>query len=140
MLLLRVPAEGGHGTHVCGTIAGAPASPAQEFSHMSGMAPRAKLAFFDIGVTHRDFLKLPAVGDIFDSAYRAGARVHTNSWGNLGGLYGQMSFDVDQYTYDHPEFMIVFAAGNSGDLGPKTIISPGNAKNTLSVGAAQVRP
>lgn len=128
--------EGGHGSHVCGTVAG---SSGQEFGQMSGMAPKAKIAFFDIGVTHRDFLKLPAIDDIFTSAYRAGARVHTNSWGNLGGLYGQMSFDVDRYAYDHPDFLIIFAAGNSGDLGGKSIISPGNAKNSLSVGAAQVR-
>ena len=128
--------EGGHGTHVCGTVAGASL---QEFGQMSGMAPRAKIAFFDIGVTNRDFLKLPAIDDIFDAAYGAGARVHTNSWGNLGGLYGQMSFDVDAYTHAHPDFLVIFAAGNSGDLGGKSIISPGNAKNALSVGAAQVR-
>jgi subtilisin family serine protease len=131
-----VDEEGGHGTHVCGTVAG---SSTQEFGKMSGMAPKAKIAFFDIGVTNRDFLKLPAVVDIFGEAYAAGARVHTNSWGNLGGIYGQMSYDVDEYAYSHPDFLIVFAAGNSGDLGGKSVISPGNSKNTLSVGAAQVR-
>jgi len=50
-----------------------------------------------------------------------------------------MSYDVDTYTYAHPDFMVVFAAGNSGDLGGKSIIAPGNAKNALSVGAAQLR-
>jgi subtilisin family serine protease len=128
--------EGGHGTHVCGTVAG---SSLQEFGHMNGMAPQAKIAFFDIGVTDRDYLKLPATDDIFNAAYTAGARIHTNSWGNLGGLYGQMSFDVDKFVFEHPDFLVVFAAGNSGDLGGKSIISPGNSKNALSVGAGQVR-
>ena len=47
---------------------------------MSGMAPNAKITFFDIGVTNRDYLKVPVLSDIFDSAYETGARVHTNSW------------------------------------------------------------
>lgn len=51
---------------------------------MNGMAPDAKLAFFDLGMTDRSFLKVPALKDIFQSAYDAGARVHSNSWGNLG--------------------------------------------------------
>ena len=73
--------KGGHGTHVCGSIAGSSVS---EFSSMNGMAPEAKLAFFDLGMTDRSFLKVPALIDIFQSAYDAGARVHSNSWGNLG--------------------------------------------------------
>lgn len=85
-----------------------------------------------------DYLIVPEVFDIFDSAYAAGARVHTNSWGNNGGIYGQMSVDVDQYLIDHPDFMILFSAGNQGDSGLKTVIAPANAKNCLTVGASQV--
>ena len=126
---------GGHGTHVSGSVAG---SSIGEFSHMNGMAPDAKIAFFDLGMTEKSFLKVPALTDIFNSAYETGARVHTNSWGNLGGLYGQMSYDVDDFTFSHPDFLVLFAAGNSGSEGSKSIISPGNAKNALSVGAGQV--
>lgn len=38
---------GGHGSHVTGSIAGASIS---DFGNMDGMAPGAKVAFFDIGV------------------------------------------------------------------------------------------
>jgi hypothetical protein len=63
---------------------------------MNGMGPEAKLAFFDLGMTERSFLKVPALTDIFQSAYDAGARVHSNSWGNLGGKY--MFVQNDAYT------------------------------------------
>jgi len=126
---------GGHGTHVCGSVAG---SSVAEFPHMNGMAPDAKISFFDLGMTERSFLKVPAITDIFQSAYDSGARVQTNSWGNLGGLYGQMSYDLDDFTFDHPDFLVLFAGGNFGSEGTKSIISPANAKNVLTVGAGQV--
>ena len=65
--------------------------------------------------------------------------MHTNSWGNPGGIYGQMSYDVDAYLSDHEDFLILFAAGNNGYQGSSSIISPGNAKNALSVGASMTR-
>ena len=106
---------------------------------MDGMAPGGKISIFDLGMTNREYLKVPAVSEIFNSAYKAGARVHTNSWGNFGGIYGQMSYDVDAYLSENEDFLILFAAGNSGHDGASTIISPGNSKNCLSVGAMQVR-
>ena len=39
---------------------------------MDGMAPDAKITFFDIGVVGSDYLKIPDVGDIFDMAYETG--------------------------------------------------------------------
>jgi hypothetical protein len=106
---------------------------------MDGMAPDAKIAMFDLGITDKSYLKVPAVSEIFDNAYAAGARIHTNSWGNNGGIYGQMSYDVDAYLSENEDFFILFAAGNSGHDGASSIIAPGNAKNCLSVGAAQNR-
>jgi hypothetical protein len=78
------------------------------------MAPEGKISFFDVGVTGKNYLKVPIVSQIFDTAYEAGARVHTNSWGNPGGIYGQISTDVDQFLVDHPESMILYSAGNNG--------------------------
>lgn len=128
--------EGGHGTHVSGSVAGSSLS---DFSDMDGVAPEAKITFFDLGVTDKAFLKVPPLAGLFLEAYRSGARIHTNSWGNLGGLYGFMSRDVDKFTYEHPDILILFAGGNSGAFGRRTIISPGNAKNALTVGAGQIR-
>lgn len=39
----------GHGTHVSGTAAGYPESSVNLYSEFVGMAPQAKVAFFDIG-------------------------------------------------------------------------------------------
>lgn len=127
---------GGHGTHVTGSVAGASIS---EYSEMNGAAPGAKISFFDLGVTNKDYLKVPSLYELMASAYVAGARVHTNSWGNLGGLYGQMSHDSDRYTYDNDNFLLLFAGGNSGENGALSINSPANSKNVLTVGAGQVR-
>jgi Subtilase family len=65
--------------------------------------------------------------------------VHTNSWGNVGGIYGQLSMDVDKYLHQHEDFFVLFAGGNEGYSGLRSVIAPGNAKNCLTVGATQLR-
>ena len=57
--------------------------------------PHANNLFYTLGMTGKDYLKIPELNKIFDTAYKAGARVHTNSWGNLGGIYGQQSMDEE---------------------------------------------
>jgi hypothetical protein len=128
--------RGGHGTHVVGSIAG---KSNMEFSNMNGVAPEAKIAFFDVGMTDHGYLVVPPLEQLFNASYHHGARVHTNSWGNPGGIYGAMSYDLDQYVRKHPDFLVLFAAGNSGAMGLFTINSPANAKNALTVGALQLR-
>lgn len=127
---------GGHGTHVCASILGESLG---DFSAMDGIAPKAKLTFFDIGVTETGALNVPPVHKIFQSAYAAGARVHSNSWGSFSNIYSSVAQEVDHYTYSHPDFLAIFAAGNSGSLGFFSVITPGNAKNSLAVGALQLR-
>ena len=110
-----------------------------DFAQMNGMAPDGKISMFDVGASDRKFLKVPAVAEIFNSAYEAGARVHTNGWGNVDGIYGQTSYDVDAYLSESEDGLIVFAAGNSGYHVGGAVTSPGNSKNCLSVGAMQLR-
>ena len=46
-----------------------------------------------------------------------------------------MAYDVDRFMFDHPDHLILIAAGNSGpDL--LTVTSPAIAKNSLTVGAS----
>lgn len=92
-------------------------------------------AFFDMGYGSQSTLAAPASlrQNLFPFAFKAGARVHSNSWGASVEGYGSDARDVDDFTYKNPEFLTVFAAGNDGDNGTFTISSPGNAKNCLTV-------
>jgi len=158
---------GGHGTHVCGTVSGAQNSnwetvnngtspvyfgdnetidysgyvPFDEVPDNKGVAPQAKIAFFDIGITGWRWLAIPDdYQAMFDSAYEAGARVHSNSWGAAVNTYRPDDLQVDMYIYDHPDFAILFAAGNEGDLGYHSVGSPGLSKNAITVGASEGGP
>jgi hypothetical protein len=131
--------EGGHGTHTCGTLAGASSS--SVFSEENGVAPGAKIAFFDIGFSLSTLpLAIPRLHSVlFPTAYGAGARVHSDSW--AGGLqsYAEHSLEIDSFLYEHTDFLAILAVGNSGLLGPGHIGSPANSKNALCVGSTQIR-
>ena len=89
----------------------------------------------------------PSLNSLINSAYNAGARTHTNSWGNNGG-YGQYnsdSRDVDDRTNTYDRYYsggegltVLFAAGNDGP-DPDTVSPPGTAKNAVTVGMHQNR-
>jgi uncharacterized repeat protein (TIGR01451 family) len=103
-----------------------------------------------------DFYKL------FEQAYADGARVHTNSWGDPTGplsppkgTYGGYPYGAqrtDAFVWEHPDMAIFFAAGNDGVDGthgrnrcvdgdgvtdPDSLLSPGTAKNVITVGASE---
>src|SRR4029079_177353 len=76
---------------------------------------------------------------IFQQAYTQGARLHTNSWGDnenaaVQNNYSAGSQDVDEFMWNHKDFLIFFAAGNAGP-GTGSVGSPSTAKNGVSVGA-----
>jgi serine protease AprX len=134
----------GHGTHVCGTIAGDGTASGQE---ILGVAPGAKLIVQTLADADGELTGLPInLGDLFQEAYDLGARIHNNSWGSLaGGLYTLDSYEVDEFVYNHPDCLVIFAAGNRGaqpdeldDLGRiglGSLEAPASAKNVLTVGA-----
>jgi hypothetical protein len=110
---------------------------------MNGVAPLAKIAFFDIayGMGGAVFINLPRLrSNLFPTQYHAGARVSSNSWSGGTPTYGQVSYDVDAYLHDHPDFVVVFASGNKGLMEMNNNIgSPASAKNSICVGATQLR-
>lgn len=73
--------------------------------------------------------------DLFEPAYFAGAKLHSDSWGG-GYTYDSFCLDVDSYTYTHQDFLAFFAAGNDGHLGAHTVLSPALAKNAVAVGGS----
>ncbi|HEX8107870.1 MAG TPA: S8 family serine peptidase [Kofleriaceae bacterium] len=137
-----------HGSHVAGTIAGDNAASPILHDPGDGMAPGARLIVQDAGFLTDACGDLPGIGcpvvdlkPFFQQAYAQGARIHTNSWGDNENAFTQNNYsaacqDVDEFMFSHPDFLILFAAGNSGPRAA-SVGSPSTAKNGLSVGATQ---
>lgn len=135
-----------HGTHVAGTVAGDNFANLLLHNTADGMAPGAKLVVQDGGYSVDNCGDLPGIGcpvvdlnPIFQQAYSQGARLHTNSWGDnensgVQNNYSSGSQDVDEFMWNHKDFLIFFAAGNSGP-GSSSVGSPSTAKSGVSVGA-----
>jgi hypothetical protein len=161
----------GHGTHVTGSVLGNGATAVAQGATPvpAGVAPEAKVFFQAIEQrvnwkTRQEVLAaglnpgndwppapvgLRGLPDdltvLFQQAYLAGARIHTNSWGApVAGDYTQNSRAVDRFMWEHPDMLILFSAGNegvdtngSGVIDEDSVGSPGTAKNCLTVGASE---
>jgi hypothetical protein len=135
-----------HGTHVAGTVAGDNFANLLGHDPGDGLAPGAKLVIQDCGFQTNNCADCPGIGcpvvdlnPVFQQPYDQGARIHTNSWGDdennpNGGQYSSGSQDADEFMWNHKDFLLLFAAGNSGP-GSNTVLSPATAKNVVSVGA-----
>eukprot|EP00520_Triparma_pacifica_P005907 CAMPEP_0118661860 /NCGR_PEP_ID=MMETSP0785-20121206/16513_1 /TAXON_ID=91992 /ORGANISM="Bolidomonas pacifica, Strain CCMP 1866" /LENGTH=871 /DNA_ID=CAMNT_0006555345 /DNA_START=294 /DNA_END=2909 /DNA_ORIENTATION=- len=130
--------NGGHGTHVAGSIVGNSPGAAH-----NGMSYDAKVAFFDIGQPNAQFLDVPGnvATNMFPYAKRVGANSHSNSWGSDSNSYTGTSQQMDAYTWENQDFLVLVAAGNSGGDGtnqfPGSLGSPATSKNCLAVGATE---
>jgi subtilase family protein len=143
-----------HGTHAAGTAVGDKGAPlVHDFA--DSIAPGAKLIVQDGGYINGDFCtQFPGVGcpakltPILEQAYKQGARIHSNSWGDRQGNpfspptanYPQSAYDVDTFLWLHPDMLMVFNTGNLGQPPPtprSSLSAPGSAKNTIQVGGAR---
>jgi hypothetical protein len=135
----------GHGTHVCGTLAGDQSYVNAGNYNYNGMAYAAKLVFQDAGLDDYNgctygALNVPAsLTAAFTDAYNLGARVHSDSWGGYDNTYGSYCVDVDSFMWNHPDFLAVFAVGNAGP-NAATVKIPSTSKNCLAVGATRRPP
>ena len=133
----------GHGTHVCGSIAGKAYNNDTSGSEFNGMAPDAKVAFTDLGLSYGDQRGLIApetMDEYYEYGYGLGARIHSDSWGGLSTAYTRSAREVDEWHFYRPEFLAVIAAGNDGEfIGvgnvQSTVSTPATCKNALAVGA-----
>jgi subtilisin family serine protease/photosystem II stability/assembly factor-like uncharacterized protein/uncharacterized protein YegL len=146
----------GHGTHVTGSAVGNGRNsgsdpPAHAYaSSYAGIAPEAQLVHQSIMAADGSLGGIPTdLNDLFQQAYDDGARIHTNSWGApVAGAYDHNAFDADQFVWNHPDMVVLFAAGNEGVdanadgvVDPDSVSSPGTAKNVITVGATEnLRP
>lgn len=156
----------GHGTHVAGSAVGnGQMAQALGLEPIRGMAPKSALIFQAVEQSPKwtrkaiinfyrrgqqppssGLLGLPAsLYELFLPAYEQGARIHSNSWGgDTLGVYDSRCEDVDRFVWEHKDFLIVIAAGNSGRatissqcIAQTSVNSPGTAKNCLTVGACE---
>jgi hypothetical protein len=140
----------GHGnlnSHVVGgydNSSGFPFEDGAGYHYGLGVCPFVRLGssviFDPADFTNPDYPTLEA------AAWRSGARINNNSWGDIGDdgaynsdaqAYDALVRDADSSTPGNQEMVIVFATGNDGINGGGTISPPATAKNVIAVGAAQ---
>ena len=134
----------GHGTHVTGSVLG---NGAMSDGQYAGMAPEATLVFQAVGTDDWGLGGIPGsnISILFQNAYSAGARIHTNSWGwDSDGEYNSYAYSVDHFLWNHPDMLILFSAGNEGQdtnydgvVDQDSLNSPATAKNSITVGASE---
>lgn len=132
-------AGGFHGTHVTGSAAGdafATSTPTEpNYDVGDGMAPNAQILFQDLAEEDPGCLTGVGGTPMFQQAYDAGVRVHSNSYGSSpSGQYEPREARMDGLQWALEDMLILFAAGNDGP-GGSTIGAPAGAKNAVSVGA-----
>ncbi len=137
----------GHGTHTAGSIVGTGANSGGQFK---GMAYKAKLwAWMGGDKNGGSGSYVPyTVDEAFRPEYQASykncgmvSHIYSASYGSDGdayrGVYGSdTARPIDEYCWNHPDFLPVWAAANSGAKGASTISGQGTAKNALVVGAS----
>jgi hypothetical protein len=151
-----VDVDSGHGTHTSASVLG----DGDAALKGRGTAPGASLVFQAIenyavmsflcqlyGYPDGYYLTgIPAnLGDLFQQAYTAGARVHSNSWGaDVAGDYTVDSANADTFLWSHRDMTVTFSAGNAGTdadgnggVDGGSIGSPATAKNVIAVGATE---
>lgn len=123
-----------HGTHVTGSVLGN-SPPYDSYSNHDGNAMGARVIFQDVsrGPLGGVFPPEDMYNYAWGEPYAWGSRVQTNSWGGGAG-YSGIAIEADEFIWDHKDFNIVFAAGNSGP-DAYTISQQGEGKNVITVGA-----
>ena len=132
------PADSAHFTFVAGIAAGD--SFAQSGTHPDrGGAWAARLVcanYYDVG-------RLGTLGQMLAMAADKGANVHNLSWGDsfltgkVSTVYNLTCRDVDKFSWDHEDNLVVCAGANTGEADNSP---PGIAKNSLCVACAEAHP
>ncbi|CAB1107200.1 unnamed protein product [Ectocarpus sp. CCAP 1310/34] len=103
-----------------------------------GMAQGAKLSIFDVFFEVFGLIEVLGNG-VWEPCLEAGCKVHSLS---LGGdtlcTPGESEILYDDFMYENPENLLIFAAGNDGETERSvcTMASPAIGKNVLAVGAS----
>lgn len=150
-----IDVDSGHGTHVSVSVLGDGGVAGEG----KGTAPAANLVFQAVedyadmkgicALSYPDGYYLLGIPDdlqaLFQQAYDAEARIHSNSWGSdAAGDYTLDSANTDDFIWNNPDMTITFSAGNAGaDANADGVVdsdstgSPATAKNVITVGASE---
>jgi Subtilase family len=146
-----------HGTLAASVAAGDGFTPLVFDDAAEGIAIGAKLVIQDGGYIGGDNCsQRPGFGcpvnltPILEQAYKQGARIQSNSWGDRQNTspflptptanYSAGARDVDAFVWSHPDMLLVFDTGNGQANTPppaSSLPAPGCAKNTLQVGGTR---
>jgi len=118
-----------HGTHVTGVFAGEDLD--QTDSNLRGMAYESRVVFQH----YNSVITSTNLNERLIVAHDHGARVHNNSWGSSNRNYIAWSRDIDVFTRNHEDDLVLVAVDNYGQ-----VKSPENAKNCLGVAATNDTP
>jgi len=129
-----------HGSHTGGTACGNDDIMGNPYA-FDGVAIDSRIYFLDGGGAFGGIYLYPNLNDLFDLPYTGNAagsvKLMSNSWGNsVNGAYTANAAQVDQFMWDHPDFLVFFSNGNDGPSGG-SVGSPATAKNCVSVGGCQ---
>jgi subtilisin family serine protease len=113
-------------------------NPKPEADDYNGVAHKAKITVYDVENRETKKMHVPSMYHYtLPSSYEAGARVSSNSWGTPGlTSYTSVALEVDEFMYENKDFLVVVAAGNAGNTGIDSVMSPGISKNALTIGAS----
>lgn len=131
----------GHGTHVNGIAAGKSVCTNCNPELYDGMAPSAKIIFYDAAKGNTPQLLPVSMPDIITKMKEYGSNIVSGSWGTFP-QNRLNSYAYDVLFYGNPDILGVFAAGNEGTTEVNnqqlqqlfSINSPGSSKNVFSVG------
>ena len=128
-----------HGTHIAGSVAGYD-NPVGGTSAYDGMAPGAKISFCDVGIGDPDGYVYPPndYSLMWDPAVELdGARIFYQSW--VSGYQSSYTSDnavIDRYIWDHPQLLMLWPSGGSGDMGVYTVGNQASSKNVMAIGSS----
>src|SRR5437867_9873235 len=112
-----------HGTHTSGSVAGddgtwhvyngdATGSNGSTGPH-DGQAFDAKIQVTDMS-DDGNFVYFDSITNVWQRAVDRDSWIHSNSWGSCCASYIQEAADTDNFVWNNQDFLVVFAAGNSG--------------------------
>lgn len=132
-----------HGTHTSGSVGGddgtwhvydgdATGSNGTNGPH-DGQAFDAFIQMQDLS-NDGFFVYFDSITELWQMAVDRDSWIHSNSWGSCCATYIQEAADTDNFVWNNQDFLVVFAAGNSGS-GLGSINPFSVAKNVIAAGA-----